>query len=156
MSTPKADAMIPNSQSNQTAPPPLPAHLRRTDHPAVPPGDYGVKPAAAEHGPAAAASGHFSATCSRYPTFAFNVPGLRKIFDARGEKHRSAVVRFVSGYFDSENQGYTPQEAQLIREQLLRCTMTGVSVAFDQTGKSDPTITVKQSRAQAHGDAVRL
>src|SRR5262245_14363022 len=88
-----------------------------------PPGAKG-KPAT---GPAPKPSNHFVATCAQFRSLGFVSRGLRNLYRSQGRegKEQPTLLRFQAGVFDTKAQGFTEEEAGLIKEDLAKCTMTG-------------------------------
>ena len=61
---------------------------------------------------------HFVAVCDRYPSFTFNVPALRSVYDQAGRTRESALVRFHNRVLDTQAAGFSAPEAALIKAAL--------------------------------------
>ena len=74
---------------------------------------------------------HFIARNQRYPQFSFAVPTLRPLLDKKGRKQDSTIVRFENGVLDTLAQGWTAQEAKVIRDHLGKMKETMVRLTFN-------------------------
>ena len=79
-------------------------------------------------------SNQFIARNDRYPQFSFACSGLRPFLDKRGEKMTSTVVRFENGVLDTKAQGWSDQEAAVIRKKLDSLQETMVRLTFNEEG----------------------
>jgi hypothetical protein len=90
---------------------------------------------------------HFTARNDRYPQFSFCVPALRPLLLKKGRDKDSVIVRFADRVLDTQAQGYTPQEAALIKAQLEKLVDTHVTIDFSDDQTEDRGVTVQASIA---------
>lgn len=64
---------------------------------------------------------HFIAVCHRYPEFSLTVASLRKFLREREAETDAPVAHFHNGIFDSEREGWTEEEADIIRKAIEKC-----------------------------------
>ena len=63
---------------------------------------------------------HLVALCDRYPSFTFNVHALRPLYDKKGAKKDSTLIRFSNRVLDTKAAGLTEEEAEHVKAALER------------------------------------
>lgn len=72
---------------------------------------------------------HFTVVLSgRVSGLRFNVPQLKKLKEDRGELYPGTWVKFNNGILDTKAEGFSEEEAGVIRQQLEKMQIHGVTL----------------------------